>query len=84
MAERNAQVKPGFLPDALPDKPSNEGEDFQVAADDCHEHIVPGLTHWAHPSFFAYFSAPANFESILGDLYSTAFQGIGFNMSVHR
>src|SRR4029453_8685886 len=38
--------------------------------------IVPGLTHWQHPSFFAYFPANASYPAILGELLSA---GLGVN-----
>ncbi|KAG6866861.1 hypothetical protein C0991_008797 [Blastosporella zonata] len=56
-----------------------QGEDFQVIADDYQKFIVPGLTHWQHPSFFAYFPTGCTFEGILADLYSTAAANPGFN-----
>lgn len=39
-----------------------------------------GITHWQHPSFFAYFPAGASFESILADLYASSVTNPGFNV----
>ncbi|EMD37052.1 hypothetical protein CERSUDRAFT_84071 [Gelatoporia subvermispora B] len=72
-------VQPGYLLDALPDSPPEQGEDFTVIADDYQKYILPGLTHWQHPSFFAYFPTACTFEGILGDLYSTSTANPGFN-----
>ncbi|KIM41616.1 hypothetical protein M413DRAFT_445591 [Hebeloma cylindrosporum] len=72
-------VKPGYLKDHIPLAPPEEGEDFQVIADDYQKYIIPGLTHWQHPSFFAYFPAACTFEGILGDLYSSSITNPGFN-----
>ncbi|OCH88704.1 aromatic-L-amino-acid decarboxylase [Obba rivulosa] len=72
-------VQPGYLLDALPDSPPEEGEDFAAIADDYQKYILPGLTHWQHPSFFAYFPTACTFEGILGDLYSTSTANPGFN-----
>lgn len=46
------------------------------------QHILPleGLTHWQHPSFFAYFPTAATFEGLLGDLYANSTMNPGFNV----
>lgn len=43
--------------------------------------LLPGITHWQHPSFFAYFPSIASFESLLGDIYAGAVSNPGFNVS---
>lgn len=43
---------------------------------------MPGLTHWQHPSFFAYYPTASTFEGIIGDLYSTTALNPGFNVCV--
>ncbi|PPQ95321.1 hypothetical protein CVT26_008166 [Gymnopilus dilepis] len=75
------RVEPGYLRQHIPQSPPEEGEDFQVIADDYQKYIIPGLTNWQHPSFFAYFPTPATFEGVLGDLYSSAISNPGFNWS---
>lgn len=40
----------------------------------------PGITNWAHPSFFAYFPTANTFEGILGDLYASSISNPGFNV----
>ncbi|KAF9017992.1 hypothetical protein BDZ89DRAFT_1140313 [Hymenopellis radicata] len=72
-------VEPGYLQSLVPSSAPQSGEDFQIIADDYQKLIVPGLTHWTHPSFFAYFPTSCTFEGILGDLYSTAVVNPGFN-----
>jgi hypothetical protein len=51
----------------------------------CHgkNHLLssPGITHWQHPSFFAYFPSTSTFEGILGELYSSSVNNPGFNVS---
>ncbi|KAI0703057.1 pyridoxal phosphate-dependent transferase [Cytidiella melzeri] len=76
-----SQVRPGYLKDLIPCIAPEEGEDFQQIADDYQSYIIPGLTHWQHPSFFAYYPTPCTFESILGDLYATSTANPGFNWS---
>ncbi|KAJ7209656.1 pyridoxal phosphate-dependent transferase [Mycena pura] len=77
----SSSVKPGYLAPLLPDAPPEHGEDFSAIAADYERFIVPGLTHWQHPSFFAYFPTAFSFEGILGDLYATAAPNPGFNWS---
>ncbi|KAK0460895.1 pyridoxal phosphate-dependent transferase [Desarmillaria tabescens] len=74
-----ANVQPGYLKPLIPSAPPDAGEDFQTIADDYQRLIVPGLTHWQHPSFFAYFPTACTFEGILGDLYSSSVSNPGFN-----
>ncbi|KZT64413.1 hypothetical protein DAEQUDRAFT_732637 [Daedalea quercina L-15889] len=74
-----APVQPGYLLEQLPDAPPEEGEDWEVIADDYQKLILPGMTFWQHPSFFAYFPTACTFEGVLGDLYSTSTPNPGFN-----
>ncbi|KAG6837809.1 hypothetical protein H0H93_016177 [Arthromyces matolae] len=74
-----SEVEPGYLKQHLPLTAPEHGEDFQIIADDYQKLIVPGLTHWQHPSFFAYFPTGCSFEGILADLYATATSNPGFN-----
>lgn len=46
---------------------------------DVQEFIVPGVTHWQHPSFFAYFPANMSYPSLLGDMMGAMFNIIGFS-----
>lgn len=65
-------------PAALPTK----GENIEDIANDYQNIIMPGLTHWQHPSFFAYFPTPATFEGIIGDLYATMALNPSFNVCI--
>ncbi|KDQ51421.1 hypothetical protein JAAARDRAFT_163582 [Jaapia argillacea MUCL 33604] len=76
-----AQVQPGYLRKLIPDAAPEKGEDFTVVQDDYQKFIVPGLTSWQHPSFFAYFPTACTFEGILGDLYASSVCHPGFNWS---
>ncbi|KAG2352272.1 pyridoxal phosphate-dependent transferase [Suillus spraguei] len=77
----SSQVEPGYLRKALPASAPMEGEDFQLIADDYQKYIIPGLTHWQHPSFFAYFPTSSTFEGILAELYASSTSNPGFNWS---
>ena len=49
-------VAPGDVRATLPDAPPEQGESFEAMLRDLDELIVPGLTHWNHPRFFAWFA----------------------------
>jgi aromatic-L-amino-acid decarboxylase len=69
-----AQVAPGDVRRLLPAAAPEEGEPFDALLADLDRVVVPGLTHWQHPRFFAYFPANSSPAAILGDLLSS---GIG-------
>ncbi len=63
-----AQVKPGDLSAKLPAAPPEQGESFADVLRDVDELIVPALTNWQHPRFFAYFAVTASEPGILAEL----------------
>ncbi|MDX6465524.1 MAG: aromatic-L-amino-acid/L-tryptophan decarboxylase, partial [Gaiellaceae bacterium] len=65
-----AQVKPGELSAKLPPSPPEQGEPFANVLRDVDELIVPALTNWQHPRFFAYFAVTASEPGILAELLS--------------
>ena len=65
-----SQVKPGQISDQLPDMPPETGEAFDRILKDVDDIILPGVTHWQSPNFFAYFPANASGPAILGELLS--------------
>ena len=65
-----AQVKPGEIRARLPAAPPAKGEPFEALLRDVEEIILPGVTHWQSPNFFAYFPCNNSGPSILGELLS--------------
>lgn len=63
-------VRPGEIADRLPKSAPEHGEKFDEILADLDRVVLPGVTNWQHPSFFAYFPANASGPSILGDLVS--------------
>ena len=61
-------VEPGWVRAQLPRRAPTEPEPFESVLADVERVVVPGLTHWQHPSFFAYFPANSSYSSILGEL----------------
>jgi tyrosine decarboxylase len=74
-----AQVAPGYLRQRLPAAAPERPEPFEAILADVRQHIVPGVTHWQSPSFFAYFPANSSYPAMLGDVLSATFNAIGFS-----
>jgi aromatic-L-amino-acid decarboxylase len=64
-------AQPGQIRAALPDEPPEHGEPFADLLRDLDDIVLPGITHWQHPSFFAFFPANASGPAILGDLLAS-------------
>lgn len=67
-----AQVQPGEIARSLPAQAPEDGEDIGRILADVERVIVPGLTHWNSPTFFAYFSICASGPGVLADFLSSA------------
>jgi aromatic-L-amino-acid decarboxylase len=63
-----AQIKPGDVRSRLPQSPPDEPEPFEAVLRDLDEVLVPGMTHWQHPRYFAYFSVTSSPPGILAEL----------------
>jgi aromatic-L-amino-acid/L-tryptophan decarboxylase len=63
-------VQPGDIAARLPEHPPEEPEPFEALLADLNEVVLPGLTHWQSPGWFAYFPANVSGPSILGELAS--------------
>ncbi len=61
-------LRPGEIIGRLPDRPPASGEPFERIFDDFKSVILPGMTHWQHPSFHAYFPANNSHASILAEM----------------
>eukprot|EP00835_Amoeboradix_gromovi_P006310 NODE_720_length_4814_cov_0.354613.p1 type:complete len:459 gc:universal NODE_720_length_4814_cov_0.354613:3295-4671(+) len=83
LEERNVQseVKPGYLKQHIPTEAPVLGEPFEAIRNDVFKHIMPGITHWQHPSFFAFYPSNSSPAAFLGEMYSNMFNCIGFNWS---
>ncbi|UCF29686.1 MAG: aspartate aminotransferase family protein, partial [Chloroflexota bacterium] len=65
-----SQVQPGEIRAGLPDSPPQNGEPFDQVLQDIENLILPGITHWQSPNFFAFFPANTSGPSILAELLS--------------
>ena len=67
-----SRVAPGEIRNALPLAPPERGEPFERIFADFERILVPGLTHWNHPGFFAYFAITASAPGVLAEFLSAA------------
>ncbi len=70
-----SRVSPGELTDALPAAGPERGETMEQILADFNRLIIPALTQWNHPGFFAYFANSSPPEGILGELFTAALNG---------
>jgi len=68
-----SQNQPGDLKNALPIQAPERGEAMEAMLAELDRFIVPGVTHWNHPGFFAYFAISGSGPGILGEMLSAAF-----------
>ncbi len=66
-----SQVKPGEIKNQLPPTAPLESESMEQIMADVNSIIMPGITHWQSPNFFAYFPSNSSGPSVLGDLLSS-------------
>ncbi|NOX23223.1 MAG: aminotransferase class V-fold PLP-dependent enzyme [Actinobacteria bacterium] len=66
-----SQVDPGWVQSQLPASAPLQGDPFDDVMEDVERIVMPGITHWQSPNFFAYFPANVSGPSILGDLLSS-------------
>ncbi|KAH8253531.1 hypothetical protein KR032_005907 [Drosophila birchii] len=72
-------LNPGYLKKLLPADAPQSPESFKDVLEDFEQKIMPGVVHWNHPKFFAYFPSGNSFPSVLGDMLSSAIGSIGFS-----
>ena len=69
------RVVPGEIAGTIPTEPPLEPESLDHVLDDFERLIVPGVTHWNHPGFFAYFAISASAPGILAEMLIAALNG---------
>ncbi|KAK6932130.1 Pyridoxal phosphate-dependent decarboxylase [Dillenia turbinata] len=74
-----SQVEPGYLRKIFPESASNNHDSIENILKDVQDYIVPGLTHWQSPNYFAYFPSSGSIAGLLGEMLSTGFNVVGFN-----
>lgn len=74
-----AQTKPGDLLDALPKSGPEQGEPFDAILRDFDKLVMPAVTQWNHPRFFAYFSCTGSTPAVLGEMLAAALNTNGLH-----
>ena len=67
-----SRVRPGAIREAMPKTPPTAPEPLARILDDVATTVLPGVTHWNHPGFFAYFPSSASAPGILGEMLAAA------------
>jgi len=67
-----SQVNPGDVINRLPVRPPENPEEFKAIMKDLDKIIMPGITHWQSPSFYAYFNANNSYPSVLAEMITAA------------
>jgi aromatic-L-amino-acid decarboxylase len=71
-----AQVAPGEIRARLPDSAPEQGEPFAAVLRDLDDILLPGVTHWQHPRYFAYFATSASEPAILAELLAATLNSV--------
>ena len=72
-----SQVEPGAIRSALPASPPDEPEPFSAVLEDLDAVLLPGLTHWQSPRFFAYFATTGGEPGVLAELLIAGLNQVG-------
>ncbi|XP_048618551.1 phenylacetaldehyde synthase-like [Brassica napus] len=74
-----SQVQPGYLHNLLPESAPDHPETVEQVLDDVKAKILPGVTHWQSPSFFAYFPINGSIAGLLGEMLSAGLNTMSFS-----
>lgn len=74
-----SQVQPGYLQTLLPDNAPEYPETLESVLTDIQNKIIPGITHWQSPNFFAFYPSNSSTAGLLGEMLSGGFNVIGFS-----
>jgi len=66
-----SKALPGEIINQLPESAPDDPEDFDKIMEDFNQIIVPGMTHWQHPGWHAYFAANNSYPSILAEMLTS-------------
>uniref|UniRef100_A0AAR2LJB9 Aromatic-L-amino-acid decarboxylase n=1 Tax=Pygocentrus nattereri TaxID=42514 RepID=A0AAR2LJB9_PYGNA len=72
-------VEPGYLRSLIPEEAPEQPETYEDVVKDIERVVMPGITHWHSPYFFAYFPTANSFPAILADMLSGAIGCVGFS-----
>jgi aromatic-L-amino-acid decarboxylase len=67
-----SQIAPDLIKQMQPDRAPDQGESMEELLADIDRVVLPGVTHWNHPAFFAYFAISGSAPGILGEMFAAA------------
>ena len=73
-----SSVEPGYLLDSLEDEAPEDSRSWEDINSEIKQKIIPGMTHWQHPNFFAYYPSQVSPPALLGDMVANAMNQPGF------
>ncbi|XP_002159208.3 aromatic-L-amino-acid decarboxylase isoform X1 [Hydra vulgaris] len=73
------KIKPGYLKSLIPSKAPVEPDKWENIMDDIEKVIMPGVTHWRHPHFHAFYPTANSFPSVVADILVNALSAPGFS-----
>ncbi|KAH9316642.1 hypothetical protein KI387_025269, partial [Taxus chinensis] len=74
-----SQMQPGYLSSLMPESAPQHPDSVESLLADVKEKIMPGITHWYSPNFYAYFSSSGSTASFLGEMLSSGFATVSLN-----
>lgn len=72
-------IEPGYLVPLLAKQAPEDGESYEAIMADVEQHIMPGMLHWQHENFFAYFGSGNAYPSALADMFCSVTGVNGFS-----
>ncbi|KAI4319509.1 hypothetical protein MLD38_033097 [Melastoma candidum] len=74
-----SQVQPGYLRELVPDSAPHLPESLEQVLQDVKEKILPGVTHWQSPNYFAYYPSNSSIAGFMGEMLSAGLNIVGFS-----
>ncbi|KAI4354030.1 hypothetical protein L6164_002931 [Bauhinia variegata] len=74
-----SRAEPNYLRKRLPESAPFDPQPIEAILQNVQQHIIPGITQWQSPNFFAYFPAAASTAGFVGEMLSTGLNVVGFN-----
>ncbi|KAI5680036.1 hypothetical protein M9H77_01263 [Catharanthus roseus] len=74
-----SQVQPGYLRELLPESAPPHPDTLQDVLNDVQSKLLPGVTHWQSPNYFAYFPSNSSIAGFLGEMLSAGINMVGFS-----
>ncbi|TGZ66563.1 hypothetical protein CRM22_005273 [Opisthorchis felineus] len=79
----SSKVEPGYLAGLIPKEAPEDPEPWEKIMEDIERVIMPGVTHWQHPNFHAYFPTAASYPSMCADILANGFACMGFSWAAN-